>query len=182
MSTLNINILAGPGVGKSVLAAQIFVDLKMQGVHAEIVGEVAKELLYDNKLHLTPQHKILREQYKRMARMQGKAEVVVTDGPLALSMAYQKNEADRLRVEKRIRGWTAHWRTLNILIYRDLDSSYQAEGRYQSKDEAKLFHQERIAPMMRAHYGAQLHEMPIETALPFVVERVLRERGGPAYG
>ena len=40
---LVVNLFAGPGTGKSTVAAQIFAHLKWQGFSCELVTEFAKE-------------------------------------------------------------------------------------------------------------------------------------------
>lgn len=173
--TLNINILGGPGVGKSVLMCQLFVDLKRRGIHAEIVPEVAKELHYEGKLQTTTQNRILREQYRRQARVQGKAEVVITDGPLGLSLAYVAGPAARARTAKRLLKLTAGWDCLNVLVHRDLDAGYEREGRYQTKDQAKFFHEHHIVPLMRTFYGEALQELQVDEAPGVVLGQVLAQ-------
>ena len=42
-----INIFGGPGTGKSVTAAKLFAELKIQNKNCELITEYAKELVYD---------------------------------------------------------------------------------------------------------------------------------------
>ena len=44
-----INFYGGPGIGKSTMAAKMFAALKTAGVKTELVGEFAKDLVYDRK-------------------------------------------------------------------------------------------------------------------------------------
>ncbi len=48
--TLVINMFAGPGAGKSTLAAGTFFRLKCLGVNAEIAPEYAKDLVWEESL------------------------------------------------------------------------------------------------------------------------------------
>lgn len=47
---LLVNLTGGPGSGKSTTAAFIFAKLKMLGYNAELVGEEARELIYDGSI------------------------------------------------------------------------------------------------------------------------------------
>ena len=155
--TLNIHLYAGPGVGKSVTAAKLFVSLKMAGVHCELVTEFAKELQYDGILLQTPQRVILAEQLRRQARLQCKATVVVTDAPVAQNLAYA-DASELPDLERAIRAQTSRWRAINVVLNRNLDEGYEVAGRYQSLDCAKTFHRDVLVPCVeRFHAGDVLH-------------------------
>jgi len=47
MNTIVINLMAGPGVGKSTLMAQLFARLKILGYEVEMVPEYVKEKVWD---------------------------------------------------------------------------------------------------------------------------------------
>ena len=49
-----INIFGGPGVGKSTVAADLFVIMKKEGYSVELVTEYAKELTYEKKRYNIP--------------------------------------------------------------------------------------------------------------------------------
>ena len=171
IKTLNVNLFAGPGVGKSVTAAALFVALKMRGVHAELIGEYAKELVYDGDLNFD-QKKIITEQHRRQARLQGKVAVAITDSALPVALAYA-DPSSREMLGAQIRALTRGWRNLNVLLHRDLMQSYEQEGRYQSRDEAIRFHHQEMAPFVRAFHGEDLVECGVDTAVPALVARVL---------
>ena len=44
--TIIINMISGPGSGKSVLAAELFVEMKKQGYNVEFLQEYAKKLVW----------------------------------------------------------------------------------------------------------------------------------------
>ena len=88
--TLVVNLYGGPGCGKSTSAAYIFSQLKMRNkVRAELVTEFAKDLTWEERHNaLENQPYILGEQYRRMARLVDKVDVIITDSPLMLSAVY----------------------------------------------------------------------------------------------
>ena len=53
-----ITFIGSPGAGKSVMNAMIFAELKIMGYSAELVKEIAKDLIYENKIE------ILKDQYQ----------------------------------------------------------------------------------------------------------------------
>ena len=171
--TLNINLYAGPGVGKSVTMANLFVALKLRGIHCEMVPEFAKELQYDGVLLTTPQLRIVREQLRRQSRLQGHAEVVVTDSPVPLSLPYSPRPA-RDRLERIVRKETAGWTCLNLLLHRDLDEGYETKGRYQDKEGAKSFHRDVMVPFVKEYHGADVVELHVEAVLPWVLDYLER--------
>ena len=90
MTAKVINLIAGPGAGKSTTAAGIFHIMKCQGHSVELVTEFAKDLTWEghkgllkNQLYLTA------EQYRRMWRVaEAGVEWIITDSPLLLGPCY----------------------------------------------------------------------------------------------
>ncbi len=169
--TLNVNLMAGPGVGKSVLMSQLFATLKLSGVHCEMCPEYAKELVYEGRIDTADQLWILAEQHRRQARLQGRAQVVVTDSSLHVSLAYVEPEV-RGHFEALVAHATRDWACLNVLLHRDLETGYEQAGRYQSKEAARAFHDEVVVPHLRRALGGQLIELDVEQALPALQARV----------
>lgn len=89
---LVINLLAGPGAGKSTGAAYIFSRLKMCGVNAELVTEFAKDKVWErNEKALKNQAYLFGQQYYRINRLEGEVDCVITDSPLILGLIYNKD-------------------------------------------------------------------------------------------
>jgi len=83
-----INLIGPPGAGKSTTAAGLFFLLKLDGLKVELVTEYAKDLVYENRLQYLDQLYIFAKQYRRLSRLIGVVDYVVTDGPLLLSLYY----------------------------------------------------------------------------------------------
>ena len=89
MSNSLINVLGGPGIGKSVLAASLYVELKKRHIEAEYVAEYPKELVYQERmLALQDQVYVFANQYHKIWTAAKHNQIVVTDSPIMLSMIY----------------------------------------------------------------------------------------------
>src|SRR6187399_572968 len=87
-----INFFAGPGAGKSTLAAGLFYKMKKLGINVELVTEYYKELVWENIHQSSSDYLyILASQNRRLERLRGKVDFAVTDSPLLLPGYYGKN-------------------------------------------------------------------------------------------
>lgn len=138
--TYVINMIGGPGAGKSTTAAGVFFMLKLMNVRCELVTEFAKELTYDeNWTDLKRQLYVTAEQERRQRRLVGKVDFIVTDSPLLLGVAYVTDERERHAVERSARSLFDSYKNLNFYIERA--KPYHAYGRAQTEDEAKAIDQ-----------------------------------------
>lgn len=88
---LVVNLFAGPGAGKSTLAADVFAELKWNGVNAELVTEYAKDKVWEESFKIfDSQIYIFGKQYHREKRLTD-VDVIITDSPLLLSVVYNKD-------------------------------------------------------------------------------------------
>lgn len=132
-----INFYGAPGAGKSTLAAGLFYTMKMNGERCELVSEVAKDLVWENRFD-TLQHQIYvaAKQYRNLARVKGKVDYVITDGGLLNSVVYgryydsglpQDLEYIKLLIQ-------ALGSQTNLMLTRT--HAYETAGRYQSEKES----------------------------------------------
>lgn len=130
-----INLFAGPGAGKSTTAASLFSMMKSKGYKVELVTEVAKDFTYMHyKKGLRNQLLVLGLQDDRLRRLVGEVDVVITDSPLALGLAYLHKEYSRAPVEEAI--WWAFERYSNFNFFIHRVKAYQKYGRSQTEQEA----------------------------------------------
>jgi len=130
-----INLFGGPGAGKSTTAAGIFHLMKMEKMSVELVTEYAKEMTWEKRHNiLTDELYIVAKQHRRLRRLRGEVEYVVTDSPLLLCIYYRNNDysetLDRLILEL----WSLDE---NINYFLDRVKPYVAVGRNQTEDEAR---------------------------------------------
>lgn len=142
-NTIVINAFAGPGAGKTTSCLEIAEKLKKQGFVTEYVQEYAKELVYDNHRtmldgHYEHQFAILNEQMKRINRLYGKVDFIVTDSPILLNNTY-------LNEDKNTKVYSAYtdcvnklyglYNNFNYFVERDT-SAFEKEGRIHNLEQS----------------------------------------------
>ena len=86
-----INLMGGPGSGKSTAASGIFYRLKKMGVNCELVLEFAKDKVWEEAFRtIDDQIYIFAKQYHKLWRLRDKVDVIITDSPLLVSIFYNK--------------------------------------------------------------------------------------------
>ena len=137
LTTKIINIIGEPSAGKSTLALEVTANIKKQGVNAELVTEFAKDLVWDNNLEaLKSQEYIFAEQHKRIKRLVGKVDVIVTDSPLLLSTIYTEGTGTCKSLINFIEDTVNSYD--NDYYYLKRNHPYQQVGRVHTEDEAKV--------------------------------------------
>jgi hypothetical protein len=134
-----INLWGGPCAGKSTTAAVVFADLKNHGIQAELVGEYAKELIWQGKRWMLgpngDQKIVFKGQLARLLNLyHSECEVAIADSPLLQNLAYAKGrdcyeeiKAEALAYENL---WT-HWH-----VWIDRTEHYSTFGRVHTLDQA----------------------------------------------
>jgi len=131
--TLVINLFAGPGAGKSTTAAGLFYELKKKGKLVELVTEFAKDMVWEERHSVfEDQLYILAKQNRRLKRLQGKVDYVITDSPLLLGQYYTREDKTELTY---LINWAFNkYNNLNIFINRT--KPYVQTGRNENYREA----------------------------------------------
>lgn len=157
MNTLVVNCFAGPGAGKTTCAWEVAAELKKKGINCEYVPEYPKELVWEEKYDLlNNQEHIFNEQAKRLARLRGKVEVIVTDSPILMSHIYGTNNSHEFT--QRINEEYSKYYNFNLFIQRG--KGFQQEGRVQNLRES-IELDNRIKNMLKNHklyFGVYRHE------------------------
>lgn len=88
-----VNVLGGPGIGKSTVASGLYFEAKCRGLNVELVTEVAKDLVWEGRSQaLGNQAYIFGRQVQRIDRLKEKTDLVITDSPFLLSAIYAPND------------------------------------------------------------------------------------------
>lgn len=140
--TYLINIIAGPGSGKTTICALIFAKLKMMGYVTEYVQEYAKTLVWTKDFEtLDNQYYVSHKQTTLFKCMQGIVDFIVTDGSILHGLYYNRhnknNTSNIEKTEKFILDSYANFDNINIFLERSDSFTYEKQGRIQSEDEAK---------------------------------------------
>lgn len=168
-----VNLFGGPGCGKSTTAALIFAKLKIMGVNAELVTEHAKELYWEGVLrdYRDRQEEIYAEQKRRIDRLIGKVDVIVTDSPILLSSVYgNTTEFFKGGVISAFNSYN----NLNVVLTREVE--FQQEGRNSNEEEAKEF-DEKILEVLKGNceYATLSLDQAVQL-VPMVLKNNLEEQ------
>jgi len=130
----------GPGSGKSVAAAALYVALKNVGIRASLVNEAATELIlsdakapcYDNQLLIAGM------QWERVLRLsRHNCTVAISDSPLIQGLMYEGSSEYKEELRSLIRKIKKRFETFKVFIHR-ATSQFDEFGRNQKAKEAKL--------------------------------------------
>jgi nicotinamide riboside kinase len=135
-----INLMGGPNTGKSTTAFGLTYELKRRGFRAEYVGEYVKDMVYEKRDNiLDDQLYLLAKQNRRLERLIGTVDYVVTDSSLLAGLVYKtsktQNELDKLI-------WECFNRYDNEVFYfsRNYTYTYDGGSRVQAtQEEAEKF-------------------------------------------
>jgi len=135
-----INLIGGPGAGKTVTAALLFARLKILGKSAEYIQEVAKTLVWTKQFDaINNQHALSNKQYKILKMINGNVDYIITDGPLLNGLYYNQHNPDNVcdiaKTEKFIMQWYNEFENINLYLIRG-DFTYEQAGRMQTEKEA----------------------------------------------
>lgn len=162
--TLIVNLFAGPGTGKSTMAAELFFRMKREGMNCELVREYAKDLTWEgNFAALKSQLYVTAEQHYRQQMVIDKVDVAVTDSPILLGLLYDPTPAGPLRNAFRAYLFELFTAQNNLNVFLRRTKAYNPIGRNQTEDEAR-------------ELDEKLYDMLIEMDLPFI------DIGADSYG
>jgi nicotinamide riboside kinase len=91
MKPFKVAIIGAPSTGKTVLAMEVVVDLKKEGIIASFVGEYARNYMAKHKRNVEipqDQFPILLRQLKRENEALSTQDVVITDNSTWLGVVY----------------------------------------------------------------------------------------------
>jgi len=134
--TIVVNLLGGPGSGKSILAAEVFANLKREFIATELALEYAKDKVWEESLYtLNNQLYILGKQSHRLFRLKGKVDIIVSDSPLILTSIY--DDTHSVKLKNLVLEEFNKYNNMNFFITRD-DKAYESKGRLQNLEQAKI--------------------------------------------
>ena len=136
-SIRRINILAGPGAGKSTLAARLFGDLKARHHDVEQITEYIKTWAHQGKKPQGfDQLYVFSKQLKSEEEALRNVNSIVTDSPLITNAAFCVYYCcDYAReVISLAKNFEDKYKSVNLFLERTID--YVEKGRYQNLDQS----------------------------------------------
>ena len=141
--TYIINLIGGPGIGKSTLSALIYAKLKLHENKfvVEYVQEYAKHLVWTKNFDvLNNQYYVTQYQYKLLKQMDTEVDYIVTDGPICQGLYYNLHNKDNIsnidKTKKFMLDSHNEFNNINIFLKRG-KFEYESQGRLQTEEEAK---------------------------------------------
>lgn len=133
MKTIHVNLWAGPGTGKSTMAAGIFAALKWKKIDCELISEYAKQIVWEESYtKLNNQIYLFGKQYSKHYNLEGKVKVVITDSPIPMGCVYDAGKTKYLK-ELTLSEFEK-FENMNYFLIRTKD--YNPNGRMQTLEEA----------------------------------------------
>lgn len=165
--TLVINLIGGPGSGKSTTASGIFYALKKMGVNCEMSLEFAKDKVWEESYKiLDDQFYVFGKQYHKLFRLNGKVDVIITDSPLVVSILYNKTPSKYFN-DFVIEQYNTFY---NLTFFINRPENYQVEGRMQTKEESEVL--DVVIKDILDKNGVYFHEISCENAVDVIVDLV----------
>jgi hypothetical protein len=167
-----INLFGAPCAGKSTVAAGVFHAMKMRRCAVELVTEFAKDVVWDGHFQLLDdQIFVFAEQHRRLNRLAGKVDYVITDSPLLLSAFYAPEGYPESFLPLVLDFFN---RYDNSLYYLERTAPYSPDGRLQMEKEADAI-SPRMLDFLRTHNVPYTHLRSDHTAVDAILADVLRE-------
>ena len=146
--TTVINIVGGPGAGKSTIASGVFNLLKMSQRDAELVTEYPKSLVWEErKKTFDDSLYLFAKQSHIQYSINGKVDYMVTDRPLIMSNMYHNFWMEKDWPESWNKSFydlvNETWNLYDNRVYLiERAFPYQANGRIENEKEA--LHQDKL--------------------------------------
>lgn len=143
-----INLIGGPGSGKSTAMAGVFYNLKRLGVNCEMVTEYAKDKVWDESYYVMKDQLYISAKYfHKLWRVADKVDFIITDSSLLSGIFYDTTKSqsfENLLIEE-------YKQFDNVLYFLNRDDTfYQTVGRIQDLKEAKEI-DEKIKRFLDSH-------------------------------
>lgn len=136
-TTTIVNLFAGPGAGKSTLAAFLFSIMKARGYEVELVPKYFKDLAWDGHI---PSDKLYNfsQQRHRILRVVGKVDFAIVDSPILLTLAYDSDEPIPWDHTQLALACHNQYPSLNLFIARNPSFVFSENGRFHTLEEAQV--------------------------------------------
>lgn len=129
-----INLIGGPGIGKSTIAAGLFYKMKRKGYSVEIIYEYTKEKIWEESFQtLEDEIYLFAKQLHKQWRLENKVDFIIVDHPLFNSAIYDGAKSG-LYFKDFVLEQYNRFNNLNFFINRNV--LYETNGRVQTEKDA----------------------------------------------
>jgi GTPase Era involved in 16S rRNA processing len=131
-----LNLIGGPGTGKSTTMAGTFFELKSRGITAEMAPEWFKGKVWEGTADVLAKDQLYvtaKQNHELQRLMHTGVKAVITDCPLLLALIYGAKEPEsfkRLVIDK-------FMEYNNVIVFLNRVKHFDPEGRLQTEAEAK---------------------------------------------
>jgi adenylate kinase family enzyme len=140
-----INLMGGPGTGKSSIAAGLLHQLKKRHISCDAPYEFPKVLAWDeNHSAIKDQLYVIANQHRGIVKSWGKVDYIILDSPILLSLVYKNYYDDRNdypsnlykeSFDKMVLDIHLQYNNLNILLKRG-NGVHNEKERYQNLEQS----------------------------------------------
>lgn len=137
-----INIVAGPGAGKTTLSSGLHYYMKRRGINVELIQEYVKKLVILGQFDkLNNQYEVTMRQYQEINAYVGKVDYVIIDTCLLSQIYYNEHNKENVsNIEKTndliVKKFTEFDNIVIFLERNQIESEYQQHGRIQTYAES----------------------------------------------
>ena len=181
--TIVINIVGGPGAGKSTIASGVFNLLKMSQRDVELVNEYPKSLVWEErKKTFDDSLYLFAKQSHIQYSINGKVDYMVTDRPLIMSNMYHNFWMDKDWPE----AWNESFYKLvketwdlydNRVYLIERAFQYKANGRNENEEEA--LKQDKLTKKWLDDYGIDYISVYGDDKAHFkIFDDIVKKEGG----
>jgi nicotinamide riboside kinase len=176
MKTHVINFFAGPGTGKSTLAAAVFTNMKNKSVDVELVREYVKDWAWiERRPKANDQIYLLGKQAQAESRLYGKVKYIVTDSPILLAPIYEKHYFNR-DITKEAAFKFMQYAQQDGVVYHNFFlrryKAFQQAGRFETEEQARALDQAIMNFLEENQVPFTIVDLPFEDRVQFVHDRV----------
>ena len=141
MKTKIVNFIGGPSLGKSLISALTFAELKSRHYKAEYVQEYAKMLVYKKDFEtLNNQYFVSTQQYKMFKAVDGQVDYICADSPLLIGLFYNRdhptNVSDVQKTEQMIIQKMNEFENIYIYLERNNKYPFETQGRIHNEEQS----------------------------------------------
>lgn len=169
-----INLYGPPGAGKSTTMLDLTSDLKLMGLSVENTPEFFKELILEDshKAAFGGQLHILSEQNRRLARLEGKNDLAVTDCPLPL-IGYYTPEDYIPGFSKFVKSLYDRYDNINYFIIRKHE--FEKEKRIHTEEQSDKIADELLEMLDKSKIKFKIFNSCHEISA-LIIEDMVREK------